>query len=59
MPSPMFQDDGGSDSEEEQEKLNEYESVLKENDPNFGNESEQVAVVVMKRFIHGDDSVDK
>ncbi len=55
----MFQDDGGSDSEEEQEKLNEYESVLKENDPNFGNESEQVAVVAMKRFIFGDDPVDK
>ena len=36
----MFQDDGMSDSEEEQEKLTEFEAVLKENDPNFGTNSE-------------------
>jgi hypothetical protein len=36
-----IQDDGVSDSEEEQEKLTEYESVLKANDPNFGDDSEQ------------------
>ena len=35
------QDDGVSDSEEEQDKLTEYESILKENDPNFGTESQQ------------------
>ena len=30
-----------SDSEEEQEKLTKFEAVLKENDPNFGTNSEQ------------------
>ena len=38
-------DQGDSDSEEEQEKLNEYEAVLKEHDPSFDNadENEEIA----------------
>lgn len=34
-------DQGDSDSEEEQEKLAEYETVLREHDPQFENEDEK------------------
>ena len=34
-------DQGDSDSEEEQEKLTEYETVLREHDPHFENEDEK------------------
>ena len=34
-------DTGDSDSEEEQEKLAEYENVLRENDPNFDQDDDK------------------